>query len=266
MRICSIASGSSGNCIYVGSDNTHVIIDAGISGKRIEEGLNRIGLSTGDLDAILITHEHSDHVASIGVLSRKYGIPMYATAGTIEGIMNQKYLGTVDASLFNEVKAENDFSIEDLLIRPVEVSHDALEPVAYRIAYGDRSVGVCTDLGTYNEKTIEGFSGVDVLFLEANHDVNMLQVGRYPYYLKQRILSDKGHLSNENCGRLLCRLLHDDMRSIVLGHLSAENNLAELAYEAVRLEIMMDECSYEPSDFEIRVARRDEVSQLIDVC
>ncbi|MCR5672305.1 MAG: MBL fold metallo-hydrolase [Lachnospiraceae bacterium] len=266
MRICSVASGSSGNCIYVGSDNTHVIIDAGISGKRIEEGLNQIGLSTSDLSAILITHEHSDHIASIGVLSRKYAIPMYATKGTIEGIMNQKYLGSVDASLFNEIKAENDFSIEDLHIRPIEVSHDALEPVAYRIANGNRSVGVCTDLGTYNEKTVEGFSGVDVLFLEANHDVRMLQVGRYPYYLKQRILSDKGHLSNENCGRLLCRLLHDDMRSIVLGHLSAENNLAELAYEAVRLEIMMDECKYEPSDFEIRVARRDEVSQLTEVC
>ena len=265
MRICSIASGSSGNCIYVGSDNTHVIIDAGISGKRIEEGLNKIGLSTGELDAILITHEHSDHIASIGVLSRKYGIPMYATRGTIKGIMNQKYLGAVDASLFNEISARSDFCIDDLLVRPIEVSHDALEPVAYRIEHGENSVGVCTDLGTYSEDIIKGFTGVDALFIEANHDVRMLQVGKYPYPLKQRILSDKGHLSNENCGRLLCKLLHDDMKSIMLAHLSAENNLAELAYEAVRLEITMDDSKYEPSDFDIKVAKRSEVSDAIAI-
>ncbi|MBR4573823.1 MAG: MBL fold metallo-hydrolase [Lachnospiraceae bacterium] len=263
MRICSIASGSSGNCIYVGSDDTHIIIDAGISGKRIEEGLNSLGLTTRDLNGILITHEHSDHVASLGVLARKYGIPMYATKGTIGGIMEQKCLGTIDESLFNAIS--DDFSIQDLSIKPIEVSHDAAEPVAYRIEHGDGAVGVCTDLGTYDESIIRGFSGVDVLFLEANHDVHMLQVGRYPYYLKRRILSDRGHLSNENCGRLLCRLLHDDMKAIVLSHLSAENNLAELAYEAVRLEILMDECAYGPSDFEIKVAKRSEPSQPIAV-
>ena len=265
MRLCSIASGSSGNCIYVGTDDTHVIIDAGISGKRIEEGLNKIGLKTDELDAVLLTHEHSDHIASVGVLARKYGIPMYATRGTIEGIMKQKYLGAIDPSLFNEIAAYNDFEIKDICVKPIEVSHDANEPVAYRLESGKASVGVCTDLGTYTDRIIEGFSGLDALFLEANHDVNMLQVGKYPYVLKQRILSDRGHLSNENCGRLLCRLLHDDMRSIMLGHLSAENNLAELAYEAVRLEIMMDDCKYDPSDFEIRVAKRSEVSEPITV-
>lgn len=269
MRICSIASGSSGNCIYVGSDDTHVIIDAGISGKRIEDGLNQIGLSTKDLDAILITHEHSDHIAGLGVLSRKYGIPMYATRGTIDGIISQKYLGQIDESLFNEIASDNrdygSITINDLTVRPIEISHDAAEPVAYRIEHDDRAVGVCTDLGVYTDRIIEGFSGVDALFIEANHDVRMLQVGSYPYYLKQRILSDKGHLSNENCGRLLCRLLHDDMKSVTLAHLSAENNLAELAYEAVRLEVMMDECKYQPSDFDIRVAKRSEPSELIAV-
>ncbi len=265
MRICSIASGSSGNCIYVGSDDTHVIIDAGISGKRIEKGLNELGLSTGDLNGILITHEHSDHIAAIGVLARRYGLPMYATRGTIKGIMSQKSLGFVDSSLFVEISADNDFCIDDLRVRPIEISHDALEPVAYRIEHANSSVGVCTDLGTYTDRIVEGFSGVDALLIEANHDVRMLQVGSYPYPLKQRILSDKGHLSNENCGRLLCRLLHDDMKSIMLGHLSAENNLAELAYEAVRLEIMMDENEYSPSDFDIKVAKRSEKSQCVAV-
>lgn len=265
MRVCSIASGSSGNCIYVGSDDTHVIIDAGISGKRIEEGLNGLGLSMKDLSALLITHEHSDHVASVGVIARKYGLPMYATKGTIEGIKRQKCMGPLDMSLFNEIRAFDDFTIDDLTVRPIEVSHDALEPVAYRIEHGGSSVGVCTDLGKYTDAVVEGFTGVDALLIEANHDVRMLQVGRYPYYLKQRILSDRGHLSNENCGRLLCRLLHDDMRSIMLGHLSEENNLAELAYEAVRMEIMMDESDYSPSDFDIKVAGRSEPSQVVTV-
>lgn len=265
MEICSIASGSSGNCIYVGNDNTHVLIDAGISGKRIEEGLNKIGLCTRDLDAILITHEHSDHVASIGMLSRKYEIPMYATKGTFEGVLNGKTVGKIDTGLFNVIKAQEEFAIEDLIVKPIKVSHDANEPVAYRIGSSGSSVGVCTDLGTYDERTIKEFFGVNALLIEANHDVNMLQVGKYPYYLKQRILGDKGHLSNESCGRLLCRLLHDNMKAVYLGHLSQENNLAELAYEAVRLEILMDDCEYKPNDFEIRVAKRGEISELIAV-
>lgn len=265
MRLCSIASGSSGNCIYVGSDDTHILVDAGISGKRIESGLNEIGLTTSDLNGILITHEHSDHIAAIGVISRKYGIPLYATKGTFEGIVATKGMGNIDTELFNVIKGDQFFDINDLHIKSINVSHDANEPCAYRINHDNKSVGVCTDLGKYDESIVEGFLGVQGLLIEANHDVNMLQVGRYPYYLKQRILGDKGHLSNENCGRLLCRLLNDDLKGIYLGHLSQENNLAELAYEAVRLEIMMDDCDYEPTDFEIKVAKRDMISDLLAV-
>lgn len=266
MRLCSIASGSSGNCIYVGSDNTHLLVDAGISGKRIEQGLNEIGLSTSDLSGILITHEHSDHIGGIGVIARKHGIPLYATHGTFAGILASKSLGRIDTSLFNVIKTDDEFMIDDLVVKSVNVSHDANEPCAYRIEHQGKSVGVCTDLGKYDENIVRHFQGVDSLLIEANHDVNMLQVGSYPYQLKQRILSDKGHLSNESCGKLLTRLLHDNLKSIYLGHLSAENNMAELAYEAVRLEIMMDEgCDYNPADFEIRVAKRSEVSQLIAV-
>lgn len=264
-RLCSIASGSSGNCIYVGSDNTHILIDAGISGKKVDLGLNELGISASELDGILITHEHSDHIASIGVLTRKYGIPLYATKGTFDGILSSKGIGNIDTDLFNIVQGSDSFEINDLKINVLNVSHDANEPVAYRINHDNKSFGICTDLGTYDEKIVNGFSGVNGLLIEANHDVNMLQVGKYPYYLKQRILSDKGHLSNETCGRLLCKLLHDDLESIYLGHLSAENNLAELAYEAVRLEIMMDECEYSPKDFNIRVAKRSDISELLAV-
>ncbi len=265
MNLCSITSGSSGNCIYVGSDNTHIIIDAGISGKRIEEGLNGIGLTTADIDGILITHEHSDHIGGLGVLARKYGIPMYSTPGTIRGIKASRNLGTIPPELFREIQADKDFMIEDLLIKPVRVSHDANEPVAYRVQHEESSVAVVTDLGMYDDYIVEAFQGVDALLLEANHDVNMLQVGRYPYYLKQRILGDQGHLSNERSGQLLCALLHDKLRTVMLGHLSAENNLAELAYETVRQEVAMSDNQYKAGDFPIRVAKRSSRSELIAV-
>lgn len=265
MNLVSITSGSSGNCIYVGSDNTHILVDAGISGKRIESGLSSIGLKADELSGILITHEHADHIQGLGVMARRYGIPIYATKGTISGIIGAKGLGEIDTDLFTVIEADRTFTISDLQINPVRISHDANEPVAYRIVNGKRSVGICTDLGTYDEYIVDNFKGVNAILLEANHDVNMLQVGRYPYPLKRRILSDKGHLSNENSGRLLCELLHDELKTIMLGHLSEENNLAELAYETVRLEILMSECDYKPEDFDLMVASRTERSKLIAV-
>lgn len=263
MRLCSIASGSSGNCIYVGSDATHLLVDAGISGKKVEEGLKFLNLSGRDVDGILITHEHSDHIAGLGVLSRKYEIPIYATKGTIEAILNCK--NAPDASLFHEIHADTKVTIKDLSVNPMKISHDAAQPVAYRIGYGSSKIAVCTDLGVFNEYTVECLKGMDALLVEANHDINMLQVGPYPYYLKQRILGDKGHLSNENAGRLLNKVLCDKTKAVVLGHLSKENNLPELAYESVRMEITMGDCPYRAEDFPIMVANRSEPSPIITV-
>ena len=265
MQLCTITSGSSGNCVYVGSDNTHILVDAGISGKRIEEGLNSIGLKTCDLSGILITHEHSDHIAGLGVLARRYGLKMYGTRGTVEAIKGISSLGNIPSGLFEVIEADKQFAINDLKINPVKISHDAAEPVAYRIEDGRSSTGVVTDLGMYDDYIVDSFLGVEALLLEANHDVNMLQVGRYPYQLKCRILGDKGHLSNELSGRLLSRLLHDNLKTVLLGHLSEENNLAELAYETVRLEVLMSDNVYKPDDFRIRVAGRHQCSELIAV-
>lgn len=265
MRLCSIASGSSGNCIYVGSDATHLLVDVGISGKRTEAGLNSLGITGADLDGILITHEHADHISGLGVMARKYDVPIYATAGTIEAILSISSVGKIDESLFHEVQADKKLVIKDLTVNPMTISHDAAQPVAYRIIYGNKKVGICTDLGVYNDYTVECLKGMDAVLLEANHDVNMLQVGPYPYYLKQRILGDRGHLSNENSGRLLSRILHDDMQAIVLGHLSKENNLPELAYEAVRMEITMGDNPYNANDFRMMVANRSDVSPIINI-
>ncbi len=265
MELCSIASGSSGNCIYVGTDDTHIMIDAGISGKRIENGLNSIGLKTSELQGILITHEHSDHISGLGVVARRYGIPMYATPGTVEAIRRIPSVGKIDESLFRLIEAGEDFTIGDMRIEPVAISHDAAEPVAYIMRKGTRSMGVITDLGKYDENIVEKLQGLDVLLLEANHDVHMLQAGRYPYPLKQRILSERGHLSNESSGRLLGRVLHDDFQAVVLGHLSQENNYASLAYETVRLEISLGDNPYKGDDFPIYVADRKEVSEVIAI-
>lgn len=262
MRLCSIASGSSGNCIYVGSDATHLLVDVGISGKRVEAGLKELDLSMRDIDGIFITHEHTDHIGGLGVLARKYEIPIYATKGTIEAIKGIPSIGKIPEELFCPVRAEEKITVKDLVCNPMKISHDAAEPVAYRIQHGKKRVGIVTDLGNYNEYTVESLQGMDALLLEANHDVNMLQVGPYPYYLKQRILGDRGHLSNEKAGQLLCSLWHDKMQAVMLGHLSKENNLPELAYEAVRVEVTMAKLHF---DFPMYVAPRSEMSPVIHI-
>lgn len=265
MRMKSLASGSSGNAIYVGSDTTHVLVDAGISGKRIEEGLNHIGISCSDLDAIFVTHEHRDHTNGLGVLSRRYGIPIYATEGTIKGIHEDSAIGEIDKDLFQIIRADEKFIIKDITAYPIRISHDAREPVAYRFGYGEHKAAIMTDLGVYDDYILGNLQGLDAVFIEANHDVRMLQIGKYPYNLKQRILGKYGHLSNEASGRLLSQILHDKMKYIILSHLSQENNLPELAYEAVRLEITASNTPYQGNDFDIMVANRYEPSCCIEV-
>ena len=265
MRLCSIASGSSGNCIYVGSENAHLLVDAGISGKRITQGLNSLELTGEDIDGILITHEHSDHIQGLGVIARKYHIPIYATGGTVDAMSRMKSLGRMPEGILHEIREDDPFEIKDMTINPFTIPHDAAQPVGYRLECGTQAVGIATDLGKYNDYIIGHLQNLDALLLEANHDIRMLQVGKYPYYLKQRILGDRGHLSNENAGRLLCRLLHDNLKAVFLGHLSRENNYEELAYETVCSEVTLGDNPYKSRDFRIQVAKRDCISDVITV-
>ncbi len=258
MEFLSIASGSSGNCLCVGNEDTHVLIDAGISGKRIENGLSRLGIKADELDGILVTHEHIDHIGGLGVMARRYGLPMFATEKTVKAILAmESRVGKIDPALFTVISKGEDFELGSLTIHPVPISHDAADPVAYRLRDQKHSIGICTDLGVYDEELVKAFRGMDVLLLEANHDVRMLETGPYPYPLKQRILGERGHLSNDTSGELLCRLLHDDLRQVFLGHLSKENNLPELAYETVRLTVTLEDVPYEGTDFPVSIAQRD---------
>ncbi len=265
MRLVSIASGSSGNCIYVGSDTTHILVDAGISCKRIREGLEKLDLSLGDLDAIFVTHEHSDHIAGLKTLLKKHEIPIYATKGTLSGIDYADKKGDMPDFERHVVRADEKIFLKDLVINPMTISHDANEPVAYRISYGDKKIAIATDMGCYNDYTVECLKDMDALLIEANHDVRMLQSGPYPYQLKRRILGDKGHLSNEKSGELLSKILNDNMKGIILGHLSKENNLPELAYETVRVEIEMSQTPYHGNDFPLFVASRNDLTPAIEV-
>lgn len=264
MKLFSIASGSSGNSICIGDENTSILIDAGISKKRIVEGLEFNNIDPLSVKGIMVTHEHLDHISGLGVFTRKYKTPIYATRATINNIKNTKSVGVIDESLFNEINPDESFNINGFEILPFCISHDAANPVAYRVSKDNSSVAVATDMGYYDDYIINNLKGLDAILIEANYDVNMLHAGSYPYQLKQRILSNVGHLSNEMSGRLLNEILHDNIKHIFLGHLSKENNYAALAYESVRLEITLGDNKYKADDFDIKVLSRETPSKAVE--
>ena len=265
MRMMSIASGSSGNCIYIGTDNTHVLIDAGISKKRIVQGLAKLDLTLDDIDAIFITHEHDDHIKGVGVLERQCVTPLYGTACTLSYISKSNKLGTLPDGIYHSIIPGEEFCIKDLFISSTSISHDAIDPVAYTFSDGKKKAGVITDLGVYNDEIINKFYNLNSLLIESNHDINMLMTGPYPYILKQRILGETGHLSNESCGRLLEEIIGPQTENILLGHLSKENNFPELAFETVRMEINMGSKGLKAEDFNINVAKREDTSDIISI-
>ena len=257
MRFKNIASGSKGNATYVGSEHTHILIDAGISKKRIYEGLKTLDLSPKDLSAILITHEHTDHVCALDIIERELEVPVFLTGGTKESLRAKNRLAVPD-ELVHLIRADETFAIGDITVKALQVSHDAQEPVCYKLwgnaCAADGSCAVVTDLGQYDEKLLSELQGLSVLMLEANHDLRMLQTGPYPYPLKRRIASGKGHLSNEASGHMVSQLLHKGMQHIALGHLSQKNNYRELALLAVQNEIDAWDNPWRAADFPIDVA------------
>ncbi|HHX70666.1 MAG: MBL fold metallo-hydrolase [Miniphocaeibacter sp.] len=231
IKFCSLSSGSSGNAMYVETEKTRLLIDAGFSGKQLEKLLMNANVLPDSIDAILITHEHTDHIKGAGVLSRRYNIPILANEKTWLAML--KKVGKIKEENLIVFKNDIDFSLRDIDIHPFSTYHDSANSCGYIINKDNKKITILTDTGIVNERMKNLIAGSDIYLIEANHDVEMLKNGSYPYSLKQRIASVKGHLSNEDCAFTLGEILTGNQEKVVLAHLSEENNTEELAFSTV---------------------------------
>ncbi len=221
----SLISGSSGNAAFISDGHTRLLVDCGMSGKRLEQALCEIGSSAAEIDALLITHEHSDHVRGAGIIARRHKIPVYATLGTHSAMD----VGKIDDTLRHVVTADRELTIGSIGIKPFAIPHDAAEPVGYSFFCEEKKLSIATDIGKMNDGILDAVKGSDEIILESNHDIEMLRFGPYPFPLKQRILGSYGHLSNESASEAALELVKSGTKKIMLGHLSKENNRPEIA-------------------------------------
>jgi len=254
MEFYTLASSSGGNAALVRCGGTAVLLDAGISARRITQSLALLGMTPDELDAILITHEHSDHVSGLATLTKKYAVPVYASRGTAHFLPQT-------ASVLRMFDAGGAFAVGELEIHSFRTSHDAADSVDYRIDGADGSVGALTDTGYVTDAAAQMLEGVDTLLLEANHDVEMLKSGPYPYHLKQRILGNHGHLSNAAAAEFALHCVKNGTADILLAHLSAENNTPEAAEYTVARKLQAGGCSVR-----LGVAPRGQLSEVHTVC
>lgn len=261
MQVCSLASGSSGNSYYIGTDSTRILVDAGLSGKGIRERLEQINIDIAGFGGILVTHEHDDHIKGVGILSRRYNIPVYATALTWEAMEHS--LGKIAPENRQYLEPGKSFEIGDLSGEVFCTYHDAQDPIGFNFFSGDRKVSFATDTGCLPQSTEVKLFDSDVLILEANHDVTMLQKGPYPWHLKKRIMSDHGHLSNECAGSSLSRVIGGKTKHVILAHLSQENNLPSLAQTTVT-RILAEAGIDTEQDITMKVASRHVPGALIN--
>jgi phosphoribosyl 1,2-cyclic phosphodiesterase len=229
LTVCSLGSGSRGNATYISDGNTSVLIDAGFSAKELERRMSLKGISPESLNAIVISHEHADHVNGVSLLSRKYHIPVCVSSETYKAASPK--IGNVFE--IRQFVPGSGFAINDLTVHPFSISHDAKDPCGFTIRRNGTKIGIATDLGIATHVVREHLKGCRVLILEANHDPEMLMNGPYPWFLKQRVRGRTGHLSNHDTARLLKEILHDGLTHVVLGHISQKNNTVEKALSVV---------------------------------
>lgn len=261
LRFYSLASGSSGNSYLVRTDSTAVVVDAGISGKKIQQGLVTADASAL-VSGLLLTHEHVDHVKSVSTLAKRIPqMKVYATRGTWDNMEH-----TVSEEQQEVVCEGQTLTIGDLEVRVFGLSHDAAQPVGYSFRHDGKQITIVTDTGCYSEEILSQAEEADLLVLEANHDVDMLRIGKYPWFLKQRVLSDVGHLSNEAAGKCLVELLRrkEKERRVYLAHLSRENNFPEMAYQTVK-NILEDADYYIGNQVQLITLRRDGISGMCEI-
>ena len=260
LTVCPLVSGSAGNSIYISCGGVKLLVDCGVSAARVEAGLREIGVSVDELDGVLITHEHVDHVRGLGVLCRKHGVPVYANEGTWQGIFLKET--NIPVRCVRTFFTGEDFYIGGMNIRPFPIPHDATEPVGFAFSCQGLRCAVATDIGHINGTWLEAVAGSQALVLEANHDVEMVERGPYPKRLQQRILGRNGHLNNVDCAKVLLELVKRGAKAVSLAHLSADNNLPELAYNTV-CEALCDAGYCVGEDVSVSVARRDRVSDMM---
>lgn len=249
--VCPLCSSSSGNSIYISSGETGLLVDAGNTAKQLEILMreNQIGIST--INAIFVTHEHADHIKGLKVFASRYGIRIYSSKGTMESL---DQLGILNGRFGYDVIDSKGIEVNGIYITPFNTSHDSRESVGYVIKTVDnRKIAIATDIGFVSDTVREAIQGCDAIVIESNHEVRMLQNGRYPYYLKRRILSDVGHLSNESCAKELPNLVKTGTTKFILAHLSLENNDPQLAY-ITSLCSLIENGMKENVDFKLYVA------------
>lgn len=259
-QFCSLFSSSSGNSTYIGAGDKGILIDAGVSAKKIKEALLSRSIDPAKIDAIFVTHEHSDHITGLRVLASNFRIPVFATEGTMSALEEN---GTVCGKFPYEIIPREGVQIGDMLVKSFATPHDSRESCGYKIILPDmRKVAVATDIGKITPTVEENILGCDLVMLESNHDVAMLQSGEYPYYLKRRILSDRGHLSNEACAEMAVRLIEKGTTRLFLGHLSKENNFPELAYQTT-FAALCQTGALEGRDYLLKVNERENTEDVV---
>lgn len=259
IKFCNLFSGSSGNCTFISSESTNILVDAGVSCQRITKALSSIGKTFEEIDGILISHEHIDHTRGLTTICKKYGVNVYATEKTWKA-MESLGIGEECKDFF---VAEEDFIIGNLRIHPFSIPHDASDPCGFSIYADDKKITIATDIGHMTNTILHQMENSNVLLLESNYDTETLKCSPYPFFLKKRIEGDYGHLSNDMASKAICHLCKNGVSNIILGHLSKENNFPELAYQTVINELSCN--NIDCSNFNLSVASRDSVDKVLEL-
>ena len=260
-NFCSLYSGSSGNSLFLESENTKLLIDAGVSSKKIENALNSLEIAPESIDGILITHEHSDHVQGLGTFAKKFNLPVFVNQKTLDAMPKQKE--KISEKNINIFKIEEKFEIGDLKIKPFSIPHDAANPCGFNIFKDNKKISIATDIGHMTRGILKNLEDSIFIMLESNYDPNVLMYSKYPYPLKSRIAGPTGHLPNEMAGKTISYLLKSGLKNAMLGHLSKESNFPELAYQTVLDELIRND--YNENSLSLGVASRDAHSKLIEL-
>ncbi len=261
LNFCSLYSGSSGNSLLVSTENTNILIDAGVSSKKIETALNTLNIDPCNLDGILITHEHSDHIQGLGTFAKKFDLPVYVNKKTLDAMPKQKE--KISEKNINLIKIEEKFEIKDLKIKPFSIPHDAVNPCGFSIFKDNKKMSIATDIGHMTNGILKNLEDSLFVLLESNYDPEVLMYSKYPYPLKNRIRGPIGHLSNQDAGKTISCLLHSGLKQAMLGHLSKESNFPELAYKTVIEDLIAN--NYDENSLNLYVAKRDEQSKIINI-